>query len=184
MPWLCALALPRAGSRSAARMAMMAMTTSSSIRVKPSRRSLRMLTGHLRYQIPARGQSVCRPNAANTRRVRAPSLHLMVDCARSETTPQGEARHVVLDLCGGFHLSARLLKYLPAMLALGLVAGCTRFHSQPLSPTETAAGLERRSLDNPGLRAFLEKNLQRELNPWPVAQWDFEMLTLAAFYYH
>ena len=36
----------------------------------------------------------------------------------------------------------------------------------------------------PGLKAFLEKNLNRELNPWPAAKWDFEMLTLAAFYYH
>jgi outer membrane protein TolC len=70
------------------------------------------------------------------------------------------------------------------MLALVLVAGCARFHPQPLSPAETAAGLENRSLDNPGLKAFLDKNLSRELNTWPAAKWDFEMLTLAAFYYH
>jgi outer membrane protein TolC len=67
---------------------------------------------------------------------------------------------------------------------LGLVAGCARFHSQPLSPAETATTLESRSLDNPDLKAFLEKNLHRELNPWPARKWDFEMLTLAAFYYH
>ena len=36
----------------------------------------------------------------------------------------------------------------------------------------------------PALKAFLEKNLHRELNTWPAAKWDFEMLTLAAFYYH
>ena len=76
------------------------------------------------------------------------------------------------------------MKYWPAIIALGLVAGCARFHPQPLSPAETAAGLESRSLDNPRLKAFLEKNLNRELNPWPAAKWDFEMLTLAAFYYH
>jgi outer membrane protein TolC len=76
------------------------------------------------------------------------------------------------------------LKYWPAIIALVLVAGCARFHPQPLSPAETAAGLERRSLDNPDLKAFLEKNLKRELNTWPAAKWDFEMLTLAAFYYH
>ena len=96
----------------------------------------------------------------------------------------GGGRHVVLDLCGGFHLSARLLKYWPAMLALGLVAGCARFHSQPLSPAETAASLEGRSLASPDLKVFLEKNLHHELKSWPVTQWDFEMLTLAAFYYH
>lgn len=75
------------------------------------------------------------------------------------------------------------MKYWPAIIALGLVAGCARFHPQPLSPAETAAGLESRSLDNPDLKAFLEKNLKRELSTWPAAKWDFEMLTLAAFYY-
>jgi outer membrane protein TolC len=76
------------------------------------------------------------------------------------------------------------LRYWPAIIALGLVAGCARFQPQPLSPAETAAGLESRSLDNPGLKTLLEKNLNRELNPWPAAKWDFEMLTVAAFYYH
>ena len=75
------------------------------------------------------------------------------------------------------------MKFWPAIVALGLVAGCARFHPQPLSPAETAAGLESRSLGNPELKVFLEKHLNRELNPWPVAKWDFEMLTLAAFYY-
>ena len=64
------------------------------------------------------------------------------------------------------------------------MAGCARFQPQPLSPAETAAGLESRSLDNPGLKLFLAKNLTGELNTWPAAKWDFEMLTLAAFYYH
>ena len=76
------------------------------------------------------------------------------------------------------------MKYWPAMVLLGLLAGCARFQPQPLSPAETAAGLESRSLDNPALKAFLEKNLHRELDTWPAAKWDFEMLTLAAFYYH
>ena len=70
------------------------------------------------------------------------------------------------------------------MIVLGLVAGCARFQPQPLSPAETAAGLDSRSLANPGLKAFLEKSLNRELNTWPAAKWDFEVLTLAAFYYH
>ena len=63
------------------------------------------------------------------------------------------------------------------------MAGCARFHSQPLSPAETAAGLENRSLGNPNLKAFW-KELKRGMIPWPAATWDFEMVTLAAFYYH
>jgi outer membrane protein TolC len=75
------------------------------------------------------------------------------------------------------------LKFWPSIIALGLVAGCARFHPQPLSPADTAARLESRSLDSPALKAFLAKNLGREPNTWPAAKWDFEMLTLAAFYY-
>jgi outer membrane protein, heavy metal efflux system len=74
----------------------------------------------------------------------------------------------------------RLCLCLPALF----LAGCARFHSQPLLPAETAERLEQRSLEDPGLRAFLEKNLHRELASWPQRSWSFEMLTLAAFYYH
>jgi outer membrane protein TolC len=34
------------------------------------------------------------------------------------------------------------------------------------------------------LKAFLEKNLHRGLTNWSATSWDFDMLTLAAFYYH
>ena len=69
-------------------------------------------------------------------------------------------------------------------MTAGLLAGCTHFRSQPLAPAETAARLESRSLGEPALKGFLEKNLHRELTNWPAASWDFDMLTLAAFYYH
>ena len=69
-------------------------------------------------------------------------------------------------------------------LASLLFAACTHFHPKPLSPAHTAAQLESRSLTNATLRTFLEQNLHRELSEWPPPTWDFEMLTLAAFYYH
>jgi len=50
------------------------------------------------------------------------------------------------------------LKLWPPIVALGLVAGCARFHPQPLSPAESAYKLESRSLDNPELKTFLEKH--------------------------
>ena len=106
----------------------------------------------------------------------------LVSCAPPGAIPAGERGHVVLDLFRGFHLSSSHLKHWPVIITLGLVAGCARFHSQPLSPAETATNLESRSLDNPDLKAFLEKNLHRELTAWPAKKWDFEMLTLAAFY--
>ena len=51
-------------------------------------------------------------------------------------------------------------------------------------PAETAAALESRTLDDPGLRSFLEKNLHRDPGAGPARAWDIEMLTLAALYYH
>jgi outer membrane protein, heavy metal efflux system len=92
--------------------------------------------------------------------------------------------HEILAMFACLQLSWRRLKCWPAILALGLLTGCVRFQSQPLSPEKTAASLESRSLDNPALKSFLTTNLNRELKPWPAANWDFEMLTLAAFYYH
>jgi outer membrane protein TolC len=70
------------------------------------------------------------------------------------------------------------------ILGLVLLAGCARFQPKPISPAETAARLESRSLTNIVLKTFLETNLHREFSNWPDEQWDFEMLTLAAFYYH
>ena len=82
-------------------------------------------------------------------------------------------------LCGrtafGLWLSA------PVLL---LLAGCVSYQPQPLSPGRSAEQLENRSLTNLALHTFLERNLHRELAPWPARTWDVDMLTLAAFYYH
>jgi outer membrane protein TolC len=71
------------------------------------------------------------------------------------------------------------------MLLAGLLfCGCVRYKPHLLSPIDTANRLERRSLTNSELRGFLEQNLHRDLNAWPVRVWNFETLTLVAFYYH
>jgi outer membrane protein TolC len=71
--------------------------------------------------------------------------------------------------------------FFASILAL---AGCVHYQPKPLSPAQTAADLENRSLTNGALKTFLEKNLHREWTNWPAARWDFDMLTLAAFYYN
>ena len=70
------------------------------------------------------------------------------------------------------------------LLGAGSLTGCARFEPRPLSPADAAVRLEGRSLTNTELQSFFQKNLRREPADWPPATWDFEMLTMAALYYH
>jgi outer membrane protein, heavy metal efflux system len=72
-------------------------------------------------------------------------------------------------------------KFGPIILAATLLAGCVTFHPQPISPEKSAASFDRRSLEDPGLRAFLETN--HVAVPSPGEAWNLKQLTLAAFYY-
>lgn len=76
------------------------------------------------------------------------------------------------------------LQYVGVALASLLLAGCARFESHPIVPAERAASFEARTLADPGLRQFLEKNLARRWDSWPLKSWNFETLHLAALYYH
>ena len=73
-------------------------------------------------------------------------------------------------------------------LTFALLAGCATYEPKPLVPTETAAAFEKRSLESPELRAFMEKQLGHELKAWPPHRappgWTLPLLTLAAYYYH
>ncbi|PYJ61410.1 MAG: TolC family protein [Verrucomicrobia bacterium] len=77
------------------------------------------------------------------------------------------------------------MKYwLPTVSLVLLCAGCARFEPQPISPADTAARLDARRLDDDGLKKFLETNLGRELENWPLKSWDLKTLSPAAFYFH
>ncbi len=65
-----------------------------------------------------------------------------------------------------------------------LLPGCAQFQSRPLAPGRVVAELEARQLDDPALKTFLEKNLGRSMDAWPVVKWDGKLLTLVALYYH
>jgi outer membrane protein TolC len=75
-------------------------------------------------------------------------------------------------------------KFIVGLAGILLLAGCAHYEAKPLSPAQTAAQLESRSLTNQALQVFLEQHLKERPAVWPPARWDFEMLTLAAFYYH
>jgi outer membrane protein TolC len=70
-----------------------------------------------------------------------------------------------------------------------VAAGCAHYRPAPIEPGQGLATLERRSLADPGLRAFVAHNLpaERAARATPPADtvraWDLTALTLAAFYY-
>ena len=75
-------------------------------------------------------------------------------------------------------------KIWPFFVSALLINGCVTFHAKPLVPERTAETFESRTLTDPALRAFIEKNLHSAAAPWPPETWDFTLLSLAAFYYH
>ncbi|MHB8535721.1 MAG: TolC family protein [Sulfuricaulis sp.] len=74
-----------------------------------------------------------------------------------------------------------MFRYTAALL-LGLLflGGCASYRPQTLSPHATAQAFSARSLNDPGLRRYLEKNIGRGAS----VRWDFPRLMLAAEYYH
>lgn len=70
------------------------------------------------------------------------------------------------------------------LLAAVLLAGCAHYQPQPLNAEQRATEFDRRSLTDEGLRTFVETNLSSALPNWPLAEWNLETLTLAAFYFH
>jgi cobalt-zinc-cadmium efflux system outer membrane protein len=72
------------------------------------------------------------------------------------------------------------------LLALILFAtgGCISYVPMHISADKSAADFESRSLQSLDLKAFLEAGFRRQITPWPVHSWNFQMLTLVALYYH
>ena len=64
-----------------------------------------------------------------------------------------------------------------------LLTGCASFKTEHLSPTRSSANVDARTLADPGLKRFIDANLKRHLEPWPLESWDLPKLTLAAMYF-
>jgi outer membrane protein, heavy metal efflux system len=60
--------------------------------------------------------------------------------------------------------------------------GCARFEPKPLSAQKSSEVWQERRLTDAGLKVYLETN--GAAKTWPMQSWDFNALTLAAFYYH
>ena len=85
--------------------------------------------------------------------------------------------------CGGAVMMMRIR--LSACALLLTLCGCApyKYHSIPVSPPTLADTLEARTLDDAGLRAWMKD--AAGYNPsWPLANWDLNSLTLAAYYFN
>lgn len=71
-----------------------------------------------------------------------------------------------------------------ALACVAVLSGCAAYHPRPITPSETMRTLRSRSLGSPGLREFVESELDSPLPNWPPEQWDLPLLTLAGLYFH
>ena len=80
----------------------------------------------------------------------------------------------------------QISKYIVVILITTILVGCAVQHYQPapISTTENAQSLSLRSLQDNGLRAFLQDKLPANTREWPLRKWSLPELTLAAFYYN
>ena len=68
---------------------------------------------------------------------------------------------------------------------MALVAtGCVHFNDQPLSSEQVRANYEARSLQDAGLKSFMETTERAPISVWPLTTWNLERLSLAAYYFH
>jgi len=84
-------------------------------------------------------------------------------------------------------MRVQLFGLLMALLLVTLLSSsCTvrRYQALPLAPGESASRLEARNFADPGLRAYVEKNLGNSISPWPPKAWELRTLSLAALYFH
>jgi outer membrane protein, heavy metal efflux system len=67
------------------------------------------------------------------------------------------------------------------LAAVLFASACIHIAPRPIDPAATAKALESRSLADAGVQAFVAAHSRAKT---PIAQWDLDTLTLAAFYFH
>lgn len=84
------------------------------------------------------------------------------------------------DMSGGGR-TASVARGLLILVCAGQLCACAHYEAKPLSAADSLATFESRSLEAPGLRAFLAAN--HVTAPSQDAAWNLKALTLVAFYY-
>src|ERR1044071_764134 len=79
-------------------------------------------------------------------------------------------------------LKTPLLTFLALLEITLLPVGCARYQAKPLSLASAATALDRRSLTNSDVQAFVSARLTNQ--PAPITNWNLDALTSAALFYH
>src|SRR5262245_6155643 len=69
-------------------------------------------------------------------------------------------------------------------LGMMLLSGCVKYRPGGIDPPRLEAQYRQRSLDDPGLRAFVQANAGAKEISWPPRVLDSQELTLVALYYN
>jgi outer membrane protein TolC len=69
-------------------------------------------------------------------------------------------------------------------LGASVLPGCASYTAKPIAPAETAAALERRTLDDPTLSLFIGSVAPEQSTSNSAAEWGLSRLTLASLYFH
>jgi len=77
-----------------------------------------------------------------------------------------------------------IIKRFLFILVLFSITGCSTFENKPIVPDETALNIENRSLDDPGLKTFINQAYNRPSDQNQFDNWGLDDLTLAGFYYN
>jgi cobalt-zinc-cadmium efflux system outer membrane protein len=79
----------------------------------------------------------------------------------------------------------QISKKIVVILLTTTLVGCAvqHYHPAPVSIAKNAQSLSARTLQDNGLRAFLQSKLPANAGEWPLREWSLPELTLAAFYY-
>ncbi len=85
---------------------------------------------------------------------------------------------------GLFYVLAVLWRRWFIIIVVACLAGCVRYEPQPLQPGRFETAFRARTLTDPQLREFVEKNFTHPPAIWPPAELDLKSLTLAALFYH
>ncbi len=79
---------------------------------------------------------------------------------------------------------SRLPRIIPLFVLFAALASCVHYSARPRPPERLVADFTARSLEDPGLRSVLDRELPARSSTWPRDKWDRADLLLAMLYFN